>query len=74
MPTTAAAAEYRANTGHDFTLADAYDAAYLDVEAAMTEVEDMDLMSVEQRQALNARACGGVLRRERRTPRAEAGL
>jgi len=55
MTTAAAAAEYKANVGHDFTLSDAYDAAYLDVEAAEVEVEDVDLMGVEQRQALNAR-------------------
>lgn len=55
MTTATAAAEYRANVGHDFTLADAYDAAYLDVEAAGTDAEDEDLMCVEQRQALNAR-------------------
>lgn len=55
MTTAAAAAEHKTNVGHDFTLADAYDAAYLDVEAAGVEVEDVDLMSTEQRQALNAR-------------------
>ena len=53
MTTAAAAAEYSANIGHDFTLADAYDAANLDVEAA--EVEDVDLMSVAERQTLSAR-------------------
>jgi hypothetical protein len=47
---TPAAAEYKSNIGHDFTLADA---DYLDTNAA--EVEDVDLMSVEQRQALNLR-------------------
>ena len=46
MTTAAAAAEYRADA---FTLADAYDAAYLDVEATAAEVEDADLMGVEQR-------------------------
>lgn len=46
---TAAAAEYRANLGHDFTLADAYDPGYMDEEAA--EVED----EAAARQALNAR-------------------
>ena len=54
MIVAAAAAEYRANTGHDFTLADVYDVAYLDVEAACAEVEDVDLMTVSERQALNA--------------------
>lgn len=51
MHTAAAAAEYRANVGHDFTLADAFDPEYLDTD----EVEDADLMGREQRQALNAR-------------------
>ncbi len=55
MITAAAAAEYRADSGHDFTLADAYEAAYLDVEAAGAEVEDVDLMGTAERQALNAR-------------------
>ena len=55
MTTAAAAAEYKSNIGYDFTLEDAFDAAYLDVEAAGVEVEVVDLMSVEQRQALNAR-------------------
>jgi uncharacterized protein YqfA (UPF0365 family) len=55
MTIAAAAAEYRANLGHDFTLADAYDAAYLDVEAAEAKAEDVDLMGVAERQALNAR-------------------
>lgn len=55
MTTAAAAAEYRANTGYDLTLADAFDAAYLDVEAAGVEAEDVDLMTVSERQALNAR-------------------
>jgi hypothetical protein len=50
-----AAAGYRANLGPDFTLADAFDAAYLDVEAAEVEVEDVGLMGVAERQALNAR-------------------
>lgn len=54
MITAATAAEYRTNIGHDFTLADAYDAAYLDVEAAGAEAEDVDLMGVAERQALNA--------------------
>ena len=47
--TTAAAAEYKANLGHDFTLADAYDADYLDDEP----FEDED--ETAARQALNAR-------------------
>jgi hypothetical protein len=55
MTTAAAAAGYRANTGHDFTLADAYDAAYLDVEAVGAEAEAADLMGVAERQELNAR-------------------
>lgn len=45
MTTAAAAAEYKSNIGHDFSLADAYDPEYLDTDAA--EVEDVDLMSVE---------------------------
>jgi hypothetical protein len=49
MATAAAAAEYRANVGHDFTLADACDAEYLDVEPVEVEVE------TAERQALNAR-------------------
>jgi hypothetical protein len=53
--TTAAAAEYKANVGPDFTFADAYDAAYLDVETAGVEVDDVDLMGVAERRALNAR-------------------
>ena len=55
MTTAAAAAEYRANVGPDFTLADAFDAAYLDVEAAEGEVKNMDLMGATERQVLNAR-------------------
>jgi hypothetical protein len=55
MTAAAVAAEYKANVGHDFTLADAFDAAYLDVEAAAVEVEDVNLMGVAERQALNAR-------------------
>jgi hypothetical protein len=55
MTTAAAAAEYRANVGHDFTLTDAFDAAYLDVEAVEVEVDDVDVMGVAERQALNAR-------------------
>lgn len=49
MNTAAAAAEYRANIGPDFTLADAFDAEYLDVES----FEDVDESA--ERQALNAR-------------------
>jgi hypothetical protein len=48
MTTAAAAAEYKANIGSDFTLADAYDADYLDEEPA----EDDE---AAERQALNAR-------------------
>lgn len=48
---TLAAAEYNSNVGHDFSLADAFDSDYLDTD----DVEDVDLMSMEQRQALNAR-------------------
>ena len=55
MTAAAAAAEYRANRGLDCTLADAFDAAYLDVEAAGGEVEDVGLIGVAERQALNAR-------------------
>jgi hypothetical protein len=55
MTAAAAANEYRYNLGPDFTLADAYDAAYLDVEAAGVEIEDVDLMGAGERQALNAR-------------------
>lgn len=51
MTTAAATAEYKLNLGHDFTLADAYDAEYLDTD----EVEDVDLMTTSERQALNAR-------------------
>lgn len=55
MTTAAVAAEYESHIGHDFTLADAYDAAYLDIEAAGAGVEDVDLMDVTERQSLNAR-------------------
>lgn len=55
MTTAAAAAEYKANIGPDFTVADAYDATYLDVEAAGAGVEDVDLMGAAERRALNAR-------------------
>ena len=50
MTTAAAAAEYRANVGHDFTLADAYDADYLDAEAARDSENEK-----AARQALNVR-------------------
>lgn len=49
--TAAAAAEYKSNLGPDFQMLDALDPDYLDTE----EVEDVDLMSVGKRQALNAR-------------------
>jgi hypothetical protein len=52
--TATAAAEYPSNIGHDFTLADAHDDAYLDVEAAAVEVEDANLVGAAERQALNA--------------------
>jgi hypothetical protein len=47
MTTAAAAAEYKANLGADFTLADAFDAEYLEDRAA----EDEDERA--RRQALN---------------------
>lgn len=53
MTPSTAAAECKSNIGHDFTLAGAYDFEYMGEEAA--EVEDVDLMSTEQRQALNLR-------------------
>ena len=49
MTTAAAAAEYRSNIGPDFTLADAYDADYLDADGEAEEDE------AAERQALNAR-------------------
>jgi hypothetical protein len=49
MTPAAAAAEYRTNLGPDFTLADAYDLDYLDVEQAEDEDE------TAERQAINAR-------------------
>lgn len=49
MTTAAAANEYKANLGPDFTLADAYDADYLDADS---EAEEDDRA---ERQALNAR-------------------
>lgn len=55
MTTAAAAAEYRANIGPHITLADAYDTAYLDGEAAEAEAEEVDMMGAAKRQALNAR-------------------
>lgn len=51
MTTAATAVEYKANIAPDFTLADAYDPEYLNTD----DVEGPDLMSTEQRQALNAR-------------------
>jgi hypothetical protein len=51
MMTAAAANEYRYNLGPDFTLADACAPEYLDTE----EVEDVDVMTAQQRRALNAR-------------------
>jgi len=51
MTTAAAPNEYRRSIGHDFTPADTQDAEYIGAEAA----EDVDPMSTEQRQALNAR-------------------
>jgi hypothetical protein len=49
MTTAAAAAEYRANLGPDFTLADAYDPEYLDADGGAEED------AAAERQALNAR-------------------
>lgn len=51
MTAAAITNEIKSNAGPDFTLADAYDLEYLDTDA----VEDVDLMSTEQWQALNAR-------------------
>ncbi|HEX8500791.1 MAG TPA: hypothetical protein VF659_09380 [Pyrinomonadaceae bacterium] len=51
MTTADAAAEYRSNIGQDFSMADALDPEFLDTD----EVEDVDLMTTAQRQALNAR-------------------
>ena len=51
MTTAAAANEIKSNLGPDFSMADAFDADYLDTD----DVEDVDLMCVEQRQALNAK-------------------
>jgi hypothetical protein len=48
MTTAAAAAEYKANVGPNFTLADAYDADYLDEAPAGDE-------EAAKQQALNAR-------------------
>jgi hypothetical protein len=50
MTTAAAAAEYKSNLGPDFNLADAYDADYLDAEAAGNDEDE-----AAERQALNAR-------------------
>lgn len=47
MTTAASAAEYKTNLGPDFTLADTYDAEYLDAEPFEDEAT--------ARQALNAR-------------------
>lgn len=47
MTAAAAANEYRADLGPDFTLADAYHPEYLDTE----EVEDVDLMRADERRA-----------------------
>lgn len=58
MTAATAAAGYRASTGHGFTLAGAYDGAYLDVEAADVEGEGVDLMGAAERCALNARLAG----------------
>jgi hypothetical protein len=49
MTTAAAAAEYKSNIDHDFTLADAYNPEYLDADAGEDEDE------TAARQALNAR-------------------
>ena len=49
MTAAAAAAEYKANLGPDFTLADAFDLDYLDTDA---EAKEDDRAA---RQALNAR-------------------
>jgi hypothetical protein len=51
MTTAAAANEIKNNIGPDFSLADAFDADYLDTDAA----EDVDLLTTAERQALNAR-------------------
>jgi hypothetical protein len=51
MTTATAAAEYKSNLRPDITLADAYNAEYLSAD----EVEDVDLISVAEQQALNAR-------------------
>lgn len=48
MTPATAANEIKSNIGPDFTLADAYDAEYVE------QAEDVDLMTTEQRQALNA--------------------
>ena len=50
MTTAAAAAEYSSNVGYDFTLSDAFDADYLDIESAEPEEDER-----VARQALNAR-------------------
>jgi hypothetical protein len=49
MMKAAAAAEYKANIGHDFTVADAYDADHLETDGEAEEDEAAEW------QALNAR-------------------
>jgi hypothetical protein len=49
MAPATAAAQYNANLGHDFTLADAHHAEHLDTD----DMENVDAMMTEQRQALN---------------------
>lgn len=51
MTTAEIANETQHNIGHDFTLLDAFDSEFVDAEA----VEDVDLMTKAERQALNAR-------------------
>jgi len=50
MTLATAAAEYNANIGHDFMLADAFDAEYVDEYRPV----DVDEMSKGERQAFNA--------------------
>lgn len=50
MTTATAANEIKSNIGPDFSMADAFDAEYIDA----SEVEDVDAMTTEQRHALNA--------------------
>lgn len=55
MTTAAAANEINHNITPDFTLADAYDAEYMDVEAAPVYTPvDVEQMSDKERWALNA--------------------